>query len=217
MQNECAICGRTVSEAYVCKHCRREYDLTEVWAKVLIDEEKRWRNLKRKDTRHGVVVFSDYCFCRDQETLDGWDVLDGESDAMGSDDFRNALGSADTYFEEDWGNWDVALTDIIFSHVAEAADLTQGELNTLIVYLFPPHSLDVSSEEAAILLTQIEGKPISNDAFRRRKSDAMKKLKRLGERLKQLTPEMPRDPYSDGFTHQHLLWLEELLRRLDSS
>jgi hypothetical protein len=216
---ECAICGQSVDRSLVCKKCRDNYDLALQWVKDLIEREKQWRNIQRRDDRHNAVVFSDYMVYQDGDAYDGWDVLDGEVEGLRGDAFLNAMGASDSYFQEnDWLGWDEEWTEYALYEVAEAANLTQGELNALRVYLFPPHSLAIDSDEAAIILSQIEGKTVSNDAFRRRKSDAFKKFKQLGERLREIAPadRVQRVTDSDKFSHHVLFLLYELLREFGS-
>lgn len=215
----CAICGEWVQQALICTECHQKGELDSDWAQALMTVEKQWRNMERRDARHGVTVLSDYSVYKDGEMYDGWDVLDGEVEAAGASSFLSAFGTPDNYFSADWALWEESLTEYLLYEIAEAADLTQGELNALLVYLFPPNSLAANSEETAKILSQVEGKTVSADAYRRRKSDALKKLNKLGQRLRQLKPAIRLQRFAffeDVYNLDDMLLLEELLHLLNS-
>lgn len=186
---QCAICGGGIKKrALICRKCKNnpDLDLTEDWACALIEHEKNWRNVLRRDKRRNdkgynisTLSLSDYIVYKDGDEYDGWDVLDGEvSQAKTDDPLTNAMGTTDIYF-------DVSHLEVLYleHHVyqwAEDADLTLGELNAILIVIFPPHSEKISSEEYAELLSEKEDKKVSAGAFRRRLSDAKKKLKEIG-------------------------------------
>lgn len=175
---QCAICPKKVINALVCNNCKREYDLTEEWAQMLMAHEKAWRASNLRDERHGVVTFTDYQVARDGVEYDGWDVLDGEIGSSRTNDaFVNSMGMDDENFSDDL-ELELLLEDHALYDLADEADLTEGEFNAFFVYLHEPHEgKRLKSEDAADALSKLEGKTVSPAAYRRRISDALTKIK----------------------------------------
>lgn len=177
MMFDCAICGKRISKSLICRKCQQDYDLDQEWAKRLITLETRWRNMERRDLRHGVVCLTEYRGFMDGEEYDGWDVLDGE--IAGTDGpLLNALGSNDHYFAPDP---EAALFRLqhLFYHLAEEADLTEGEFYALGFAVFAGGETPLSSKRGAELLSNQEGKEVSAAAFRRRLADARQKAREV--------------------------------------
>jgi hypothetical protein len=182
----CAICSKKINRALVCKDCKKDYDLQSEWVTEMIEMEKSWRNMERRDIRHGAMTFTDYTVFKDGEAYDGWDVLDGEiGSGKTNEPFVNAMGSNDSYFQNE--ELEILYEEIRIYELADHADLTEGEFNALWIYVFPPHSLRITSEEFAEMLSRKEGREVSAQAFRRRLSDVRKKLKAVLENRSDLS------------------------------
>jgi hypothetical protein len=173
---ECAICGKAVTRSLVCRKCKATYDLSEPWAKSLQEHERKWRNALDRDANHNLVTFSDYRIVNEEGEFDGWDVLDGEIEGKSGDAFLNAMGVNDEYFVTPDEVINSILEYELYS-LADEADWTQGELNAMFIYLFAaPGNGPFTSKHAAEHLSTLEGKTVTPDAYRRRLSDARKKV-----------------------------------------
>jgi hypothetical protein len=181
--NRCAFCGdKMKSYAYVCRTCYRQYDLDTDWAKELIDAERYWRKLNKRDERFGIIDFSDLQISRDGELYDGWDLIDGEigygqhnlhpTNIFDEPEYLGLVASEPSY------------SDAL--QLCEMANLTTGETEAVLVQALHSERGKLKSEEAAKVLSELEGKKVSPAAFRRRLCDARKKIKDLGFHFLQL-------------------------------
>lgn len=177
---ECPFCGKRIINAKLCRECMGKYDTSEPWAQALLGMEKRWRTLLKRDQRARVVTFSDYTLFREGDAYDGWDILDGEiGQGKTSEPFTNAMGEEVDFTEvPDEIRLSMLEVEHMLFELAEEADLTEGELRAFQVYLFnSPDKKPIRAQIAAEILSEFEGKPVSSEAFRRRLSDARRKLK----------------------------------------
>lgn len=203
---ECAICQQPVRNALTCRKCCKTYPLDTPWAEHLCQAEKRYRNLELKDARHGLFCLSDLLTTSDGQTYDGWDMLDGDigwktstsrapaqpakrktarSTKLTDDPAEPAVG--DSVFgpteEEQLNRYTFAFWDDeeALRLWAEKAHLTPGEHNAVYVQATGSPELkdQLSSVEGAAELSELENRSISPVAYRRRLSDARRKLRKI--------------------------------------
>src|SRR5690606_20120572 len=123
-------------------------------------------------------TLTDYQVFRDGIEYNGWDVLDGEiGSSRTNEPLVNAFGEEDDYFSPD-PEFEIYWTEHTVYQIAELADLTEGELNALMVYLYTPYEgKKLRAKDAAAELSKLEGKTVSPAAYRRRISDTLAKVR----------------------------------------
>jgi hypothetical protein len=177
---ECPFCGKRIVNAMICRECKGKYDISEPWAQDLLRMETKWRSLLKRDQRAKVLTFSEYSLFHGGDVFDGWDILDGEiGQGKTSEPFVNAMGQEEDFYEiPDYERLSMLELEHLLFELAEEADLTEGELRAFQVYLCnSPDKKPISANLAAEILSEFEGKVVSPEAFRRRLSDARRKLK----------------------------------------
>jgi hypothetical protein len=175
--NHCAFCGdKMKGYAYVCRTCYRQYDLDTDWAKELLDAERYWRKLEKRDEREGIITFSDLQIYRDGELYDGWDLIDGEIGYGQYNEHPTAIFESSFFFVPP--DYEPSYSDV--SHICKMANLTPGETEAVLVQALYSLRGKLRAEEGAEILSEQAGKRISPAAFRRRLCDARKKLRTQG-------------------------------------
>jgi hypothetical protein len=170
----CAICGQEMTSwVYVCRSCYSKYDLDSEWVKELINAERNWRTLDKREERIGVITFSDLQIYQDGELYDGWDLIDGE---IGYG--KSSTHPINVFHEKSIFRFNTETEDI--QRRCEIAKLTEGETQAILVQSMYSFRGKLKSEEGAKYLSEMVGKQVSPAAFRRRLSDGRKKLKKAG-------------------------------------
>lgn len=168
----CVFCGveqyNTSLKNYSCRECRDSYDLNTTWAKKLIEFEKYWRKLEMREDRKNVNTFSDTLINKNGESYNAWDVMNGEIA------FTEPIEPIANSFSEDARYVPQPDKMIIAYSWCTLAKLTEGETNAIFVRI--GHETE-NSTKLAELLGKIENKKVSAVAYRRRLSDARKKLR----------------------------------------
>lgn len=162
---ECAICGKSIVKATICRSCCKQYNLNADWVKTLLEEEKLMRKLEKRDKRYSVAVLSDRKFYIRDKVQDEWDALEGEIEGA-------SLVQYHIHDERRASARERLLT------LARQVGATDAEYNALMVYcMFSTSKQKVRSEVAAVYLTELEGKSVSAEAYRSRMASVKRKIR----------------------------------------
>jgi len=191
----CVICEKkTRNHAYLCRGCYQEHGRDAPWIEALITQERERRNQEDYNKRNDIstLEFSELEGAYEGNAFDGWDFIDGVWDDrlsvtrheddyyVTSDDFEDILYRQALEEEVD-EEWERIVYCTLAMHWCWLADLTESETMAMQVYIYRDQP---SAKEAAEYLTAVEDKPVSPEAYRRRLSDALRKLKATGKTVK---------------------------------
>ena len=181
---QCITCGKWKNNrsliGYMCRDCRQLYseNMNSEWYLKLCDSEREWRRLNKREDRADVVTLSELLVYADGQLYDGYDMIDGEIGFPGrrkeklvmedSNNFSSLLETASPYSQKE-----------ILEIWCEFASLTEAESNAIMIRYMVYDGQKIPSRIIADLLSEYEDKNVTSSAYRRRLSNARKKLKAL--------------------------------------
>lgn len=147
---DCAHCGTSVRNTYLCGNCRRQE--SDPFLLILLQHEREYRKLEMRDIRKNFVTEADTPL-GDFSNMEVENVF-GDGDVMSEDDIKRLRQfAAKRRLSELFTQWDRFLSK---SDVA------------LLEAIITSEGRKFHSENVAISLSHIEGKPISAATVRKR-------------------------------------------------